>query len=73
MNGTKHSRGCLIIVNKNLDLKILNKDVDVNGRYILIHVEMKGEEFYNLNVYFPNSANERVNYLKKTYKYNEYI
>ena len=64
-HGTKHSRGCLITVNKNLDLKILKKEVDVNGRYILLQVEIKGEEFYIFNVYLPNSANERVNYFEK--------
>ena len=48
----------------------------MNGRYILLQVEIKGEEFYILNVYLPNSANERVNYLEKltnimrTYEFN---
>ena len=64
-HGTKYSRGCLITVNKNLDLKILKQEVDVNGRYILLQVAIKGEEFYILNVYLPNSVNERVNYLEK--------
>ena len=64
-HGTKYSRGCLITVNKNLDLKILKQEVDVNGRYTLLQVEIKGEEFYILNVYLPNSVNERVNYLEK--------
>ena len=31
-HGTIHSRGCLITVNKNLDIKILNREVYVNGR-----------------------------------------
>ena len=64
-HGTNHSRGCLITVNKNLDLKILKKEVDVNGRYILLQVELKGEEFYIFNIYLPNSVHERVNYLEK--------
>ena len=37
LHGTNHSRRCLITVNKNLDIKILNKVVDVNERYILLH------------------------------------
>ena len=37
----------------------------MNGRYILLQVEIKGEEFYIFNVYLAHSANERVNYLEK--------
>ena len=57
--GTKHSRGVGIIFNRNLNVDVTSKFVDIEGRLIAVDVKINNIGFRLLNVYAPNKPSER--------------
>lgn len=58
-NGTSHSCGTMILFRKGLDISILESKIDLNGRYIILKVDLAGEEFVLVNIYGPTKQNEK--------------
>ena len=59
-HGTKHSKGTMILVREGLNCKIIEKMCDVNGRFIILKVDIEGQLFYMINIYAPNKENEKM-------------
>ena len=57
--GTKHSRGVGIICNRNLNVDVTSKFVDIEGRLIAVDVKINNIGFCLLNVYAPNKPSKR--------------
>ncbi len=58
-NGTRHSCGTMIIFRKGLNIKILESSIDIEGRYVMLKVNIEGEEIFLFNVYGPTKSNEK--------------
>lgn len=54
---TTNSRGVAILVNNNVEYKLLNIFKDAGGNYVFIHVSMFEKEFLIGSVYGPNDDN----------------
>lgn len=52
--GAADSRGMLILLRKHLNAKIKDINTDVNGRFIVVELEIDGIEIVLSNVYAPN-------------------
>ena len=62
-HGTKHSKGTAILFRKGLDVNILSKRVDDNGRFIILKCCIS-DYFINLiNVYVPNKENMKQQFI----------
>ena len=61
--GTKLSRGVITLFGKNLDIEIIDKVIDDNGRYIIQYCSIQGSLFLFVNTYFPNTETEQVEFL----------
>ena len=58
-HGSNHSKGCLILVNNNVDFKLIKEETGNDGRLIISQVEINGEGYCLVNIYAPNSAKDR--------------
>ena len=54
-HGTNQARGVAIIINGINNVKIIDQQTDLEGRIILLEVEIEGKPYALLNTYFPNS------------------
>lgn len=52
---SSNSRGVAILVNNNVEYKLLNVVKDINGNFIILHVNMFEKEFLIVNIYGPNN------------------
>jgi len=52
-NGTKHSCGTVIMFRKGLDVNVLDCKIDIGGRYVMLKVQIEGEELCLINLYGP--------------------
>lgn len=52
--GSSNSRGVAILVNKNVQFKLIKQIKDSSGRMIIILVEIQGQKMVLANVYAPN-------------------
>lgn len=51
------SRGVTIIFRENLGIKVMNFKKSLDGRKMLLNVEINGEYFSTINIYAPNVLN----------------
>ena len=58
-HGSKHSKGVMVMFRKNLDVKLLDQKVDLNGRYIICKLELQGTLFSCVNLYAPNTMQNK--------------
>ena len=47
-----------------MDIEIIDKVIDDNGRYIIQYCSIQGSLFLFVNTYFPNTETEQVKFLK---------
>ena len=52
-NGTYHSKGVAILIRNTLNYDINNCVSDPNGRFIIMDVNVNGQEFVIVNMYAP--------------------
>ena len=52
-HGSNHSRGVCILITEKLNLTVLRSEIDLEGRYILLEIEIQGKRLILCNVYFP--------------------
>ena len=64
--GTKNRKGVAILLNPNLKekAKILKVDIDSNGRYIKLILEIGNLKYRILGVYAPNDDADRINFIR---------
>ena len=62
--GTSNSRGCSILISKQLHANVTDTKIDDNGRYILINIELEKSCFSLLNLYAPNDQRLRNIFFK---------
>ena len=58
-HGTKHSKGVMMLFSKNFDFQILQQNIDNEGRYIMCKLEVNDEIFWCVNIYAPNTMQEK--------------
>ena len=51
---TSESRGVLVLINKNVDHKILNIDKDTNGNFLIIDLQLSNISCTLVTLYGPN-------------------
>ena len=57
--GERNSRGCSILLHKNITYEILNQSTDINGRYILLNIQIYEIVYTIITVYAPNDKKSR--------------
>ena len=63
--GTSNSRGCSILIRKDINFKYLNHKLDSDGRYVILNIERNQNTFSLINIYAPNSKKERNVYFRQ--------
>ena len=58
-HGSKHSRGTVVLFRRGFDVEVVDKQIDINGRFIIINVKVQGETFLLANVYAPNRNEDK--------------
>ena len=51
--GNSASRGCMILILKTLNDEIINFNIDPNGRFVIINLQVDKSIFTIINVYAP--------------------
>ena len=64
-HGTSASRGVAIFIKKSLSYKLISKFNDIDGRLVLINVEMNNTIFTLVCIYAPNCKTSRNSFFKK--------
>ena len=64
-HGTTSSRGVAILIKKSLNYKLINKHNDVDGRLVLLNVEIDKKCFTLMCIYAPNCKSNRNIFFKK--------
>ena len=65
-HGTSGARGVCIALRYNLEYKLLSqKIIDVEGWFIILHIEIKGNPYILINYYGPNSEPRQVKTIKQ--------
>lgn len=72
-HGTSHSRGVAVLLGSKLDYKIVDKEISNEGRFIILKLEIQGQECVLINSYLPNSEKEQVVLLKTLVEKTESI
>ena len=62
---SSHSRGVCIILRKSLNYTVLNQHKSIDGRRLLLNIDINGEIYTIVNLYAPNVIKDRINFLKK--------
>ena len=57
-HGTAHSKGVAFLFKPYLNIKIIGKDMDFEGRILRVTLEMDGTRFQVLNIYGYNPSDE---------------
>ena len=52
---TSNSKGVAILINNNVEYKIMEEIKDINGQLLLLHIKMFDKEFLLGNIYGPNN------------------
>ena len=65
--GSSNSKGVAILLPKQADYTILNKEVDNDGRFIIIEIKYENEIYVLINIYAPtqNHENEQIHVINK--------
>ena len=53
-NGTNDSRGVVTMIQKTEEISVLHHKSDQAGRYVIVNVKIKGENYVIVNLYAPN-------------------
>ena len=64
-HGSCHSRGTMILINEQLDFKLISSKIDPFGRYIFLEAEIQDSPFLLLNIYAPNKCAEQCDFFSK--------
>jgi len=66
-HGSSNSKGVAILLPKQADYTILNKEVDNDGRFIIIEIKYENEIYVLINIYAPtqNHENEQIHVINK--------
>ena len=61
-HGTNHSKGVAILFKGNVEYKVKQYNIDKNGRYIIMDVDIQGQRMLLVNVYAPciDKPNDQV-------------
>ena len=59
-HGTNHSKGVLVLISPNINMKIRNVSIGENGRYIIMKLEYQQSTFLLVNCYFPTRDKEKM-------------
>ena len=63
-HGSSNSKGVMILVNPNLELKVEKCITDKNGRYILLDLIVDESHIILLNIYAPNGINQQLTFFR---------
>ena len=63
-HGSKHSRGVAILFIKSLEVNILSKKLDSQGRFIILKIQIDNKTFNLVNIYAPNKENDQVKFFQ---------
>lgn len=63
--GTNFSRGVAILLKEKLDITIVNTEIDTNGRYLAITIEIDELRSKIINIYAPNKPADRIKFFKE--------
>ena len=64
-HGSTNSRGCMVLFKSNLDFSVEDYKVDDNGRFIILKSVIDDKPVSLLNVYFPNTEKEQLQFMKE--------
>ena len=68
-NGTKQSKGVAILINKNMNYKVIDIHKDNEGRCILLNIEIYDKIYTVCNIYAPNIVTSRNTFFKNVNKF----
>jgi len=63
---SSHSRGVCIILRRSLNCTVLNQHKSIDGRKLLLNIDINGETYTIVNLYAPNIIKDRISFLKKS-------
>ena len=69
LSNSVHSRGVCNLINLDCEYKVINEHHDIDGRKLLVNIVINDEYYTFVNVYCPNQASFRVQFLKKLTKW----
>ncbi len=73
LSDSSHSRGVSILLSENLEYNIVDIHESINGRNVMLNIEMLNNMFTLVSVYAPNRIKERSEYFKGLHKwFNRY-
>ena len=64
-HGTNHSTGTAILFKRGVAVEIVDEEIDTYGRFVYLKGAIENAVFNLLNVYFPNTENEQLHFLKE--------
>ena len=59
--GSQHSKGTALLFSDKLNFDLINIHKTEDGRMILVNIEIEDKHLTLINIYAPNSQNERKN------------
>ena len=68
--GTQHSKGTAILFSKKINFDLLNVHKTEDGRMILANVKLDDKNMTLINIYAPNSQNDRKTFFNKILKWS---
>ena len=66
--GTNYSKGVAILIKEKLDITITNTEIDTDGRYVAINIDIDELRSKVMNIYAPNKPADRINFFKELKK-----
>ena len=63
--GTTNSRGCTIMISRQVSYRLIDTFCDNNGRFILLNIELFENTFTLLNIYSPNDKKLRNSFYRE--------
>jgi len=67
LSNSAHSRGVCIMINNNINIKVINIHSSEDGRKILINIKHKEVNYTICSLYAPNNVNNRKTFLDTAY------
>lgn len=72
-NGTNHARGVAVLIKPGFDVDVLDVTNDINGRMLLLELNIQGTPFNVMNIYAPNTESSQFHFyhfIKRTLNTN---
>ena len=63
--GSKHSCGVSVLIRRGFDMDPVEIIADPKGRFLIIKANVQGEMLCMINIYAPNTDNEKVVFFKQ--------